>query len=65
MMQGVSGKAAMSSSFSKRFKIASENVFPLTMGTGTGDEADTQQEGYDKEVIEDFGSQLSFNSSTH
>ena len=35
------------------------------MGTGTGDEVDTQEEEEDNREINDFESQLSLNSSTH
>ena len=35
------------------------------MGTGTGDEVDTQDEKEDKEVVDDFVSQVRLNSLTH
>ena len=51
MMVGVTEKPATSSSFSER-------VNPFTIGTGTGDEAETQEEE------DDVGSQVSLSSST-
>ena len=44
MMVGVTEKPATSSSFSGRVKNTFGNFFPFTMGTGTGDEAETQEE---------------------
>ena len=35
------------------------------MGAGTGDEVQTQEEEEDDDEQDDFGSQLSLNSSTH
>ena len=35
------------------------------MGAEAGDETNTREEGDDKEEVDDLGSQLSFNSSTH
>ena len=43
MMLGVTAKPATSSSFSERVKNTFGNIFPFTMGTGTGDEAETQK----------------------
>ena len=40
------------------------NFFPFTKGTGTGDEAETQEEEKDDDGQDDFGSQVSLNSST-
>ena len=40
------------------------NVFLFTVGTGTGDEAETQEEEEDDDAQDDFGSQVSLNSST-
>ena len=37
MMAGVTEKQATSSSFSERVKNSFGNIFPFTMGTGTGD----------------------------
>ena len=45
MMQGVSGKAAPTSSFSERVKNTFENFFPFIMGAGYGAEIDTQEKG--------------------
>ena len=44
LMHGVTEKPATSSSFSERVKNTLGNFFPFTMGTGTGDEAETQEE---------------------
>ena len=55
----------MSSSFSERVKNTLGNFFPFTMGTGTGDEVETQEEKEDDDEQDDFGSQLSLISSTH
>ena len=43
MMVGMTEKPATSSSFSERVKNTLGNFFPFTMGTGTGDEAETQE----------------------
>ena len=64
MMLGVTEKPATSSSFSERVKNTFGNSFPFTMGTGTGDEAETQEEEEDDDEQNDFGSQVSLNSST-
>ena len=64
MMVGMTEKPAKSSSFSERVKNTLGNFFPFTMGTGTGDEAETQEEDEDDEGQDDFGSQVSLNSST-
>ena len=63
MMHGETEKPATSSSFSERVKNNFGNFFPFTMGTGTGDEAKTQEEEDDDEQ-DDSGSQLSLISST-
>ena len=65
MMHGVTEKAVSSSSFSKRVMNSFGNFFPFTMGTGAGDEVDTQEEEEDNEEIDDFDSQVSLSSSTH
>ena len=39
-----------------------QNFFPITMGAGTVDVIDTQQEGDKNENDDFFGSQLSYNS---
>ena len=64
MMVGVTEKSAMSSSFSEKVKKTFRNFIPFTMGTGTGDEAETQEEEEDDDEQDDFGSQVSVNSST-
>ena len=64
MMAGVTEKQATSSSFSERVKNTFENIFPFTMGVGTGDEGESQKEEEDNEEQADFGSQVSLNSST-
>ena len=64
MMVGMTEKTARSSSFSERVKNTLGNFFPFTMGTGTGDEAETQEEEADHEGQDDLGSQVSLKSST-
>ena len=64
MMHGVTEKPATFSSFSERVKNTLANLFPFTMGTGTGDEAETQEEEDDDDEQDDFGSQVSLSSST-
>ena len=64
MMLGVTEKPATSSSFSERVKNTFGNFVPFTMGTVTGDEAETQEEEDDDDAQDDFGSQVSPNSST-
>ena len=64
MMHGVTEKPATSSSFSERVKNTFGNFFPFTMGTGTGDEAETQEEEENDDERDDFGSQVSLSSST-
>ena len=44
MMVDVTEEPATSSSFSERVKNTFGNFFSFTMGTGTGDEAETQKE---------------------
>ena len=64
MMAGVTEKQTTSSSFSERMKNTFGNIFPFTMGAGTGNEDESQEEEeYDEEQV-DFGSQVSLNSST-
>ena len=64
MMAGVTEKQTTSSSFSERMKNTFGNIFPFTMGVGTGNERESQEEEeYDEEQV-DFGSQVSLNSST-
>ena len=64
MTHGVTEKPATSSSFSERMKNTLGNVFPFTMGTGIGEEAQTQEEEEKNDEQDDFGSQASLNSST-
>ena len=64
MMAGVTEKQTTSSSFSERMKNTFGNIFPFTMGVGTGNEGESQEEEeYDEEQV-DFRSQVSLNSST-
>ena len=55
MMNGVTEKPATSSSFWET---------SITMVTGTGDEAELQEEEEDNDEQDDFESQISLNSST-
>ena len=64
MMLGVTEKPATSSSFSERVKNTFGSFFLFAMGTGTGDEAESQEEEEDDDGQDDFGSQISLNSST-
>ena len=64
MMHGVTEKPATSSSFSERVKNTLGIFFPFNMETGTGDEAETQEGEEDDDEEDDFGSQVSLNSST-
>ena len=64
MMAGVTEKQATSSSFSERVKNTFKNIFPFTMGAGTGDEGESQEEEEDDDEQVDFGSRVSLNSST-
>ena len=45
-------------------KNTSGNIFPFTMGAGTWDEGESQEEEDDNEEQADFGSQVSLNSLT-
>ena len=56
MMAGVTEKQATSSSFSERVKNTFGNIFPFTMGAGTGDEEESQEEEQDDDEQVDFGS---------
>ena len=40
------------------------NIFPFTLGAGTGDEGECQEEKGDDDEQVDFGSRVSLNSST-
>ena len=64
MMAGVTEKQTASSSFSERMKNTLGNIFPFTMGLGTGIEGESQKEELDDEEQVEFESQVSFNSST-
>ena len=64
MMHGMTEKTAMSSSFSEGVKNTLGNFFSFTMGTGLGEEVETQEEKEDDDEQDYFGSQLSLNSST-
>ena len=64
MMAGVTKKQATSSSFSERVKNTFGNIFPFTMGVGTGGGGEPQEEEEDNDEQVDFGSRVSLNSST-
>ena len=64
MMAGVTEKQATSSSFSERAKNTFGNIFPFTMGAGTGDERESQEEEEDNDKQVDFGPRVILNSST-
>ena len=64
MMAGGNEKQTTSSSFSERMRNTLGNIFPFTMGVGTGNEGESQEEEEDQEEQVDFGSQVSLNSST-
>ena len=64
MMAGATEKQATSASFSERVKNTFGNIFPFTMGAGTGDEGESQEEEEDDDEQIDFGSRVSLNSST-
>ena len=64
MMTGVTEKQATSSSFSERVKNTFGNIFPFTMGVGTGVGGESREEEENDEEQADFGSQVSLNSST-
>ena len=64
MLHGMLEKTAMCSSFSEGVKKFLGIFFPYTMGTSTVEEVDTQEEEEDKEVIDDYESEVSLNSST-
>ena len=63
MMAGVTEKQTRSSSFSERMKNTFGNIFPFTVGVGTGNEGESQEEEEDDEEQVDLGSQVSLNSS--
>ena len=65
MMHGVTKITATSSSFSEQVKSTLGKFFPFTMGLGTDDKVDTQEEEEGNAKFDDFEPQLSLNSSTH
>ena len=64
MMAGVAEKQATPSSFSERVKNTFGNIFPFTIGVGTGDEGEFQEEKEDDDEQVDFGSLVSLSIST-
>ena len=64
LMAGGTEKQTTSSSFSERMRNTLGNIFPFTMGVGTGNEDEAQEEEEDEEEQVDIGSQVSLNSST-
>ena len=64
-MHGVTEKTATYTSFSERVKNTLGKFFPFTLGSGTGDEVETQKQEEDDVEQDDLGSQISLNSSTH
>ena len=64
MMARVTEKQATSSLFSERVKNTFENISPFTMGVGTGDEGESQEEEEVDDEQVDFGSRVSLSSST-
>ena len=63
-MHCMTEKPATSSSFSERVKNTLGSFFPFTMGTDTGNEAETPEEEDDDDEQDDLGSQVSLYSST-
>ena len=64
MMAGVMKKQTTPSSFSERMKNTFGNIIPFTMGVGTGNEGESQEEEVDDDEQVDFGSRGSLNNST-
>ena len=64
MIAGGTEKQTTSSSFSERMRNTLGNIFPFTMGVGTGNEGESQADEENEEEQVDFGSQVSLNSST-
>ena len=62
-MAGGTEEQTTSSSFSERMRNTLGNIFPFTMGGGTGNEGESQEEEDEEEQV-DFVSQGSLNSST-
>ena len=63
MMAGGTEKQTTSSSFSERMRNTLGSIFPFTMGVGTRNEGESQEEENEEDQV-DFGSQVSLNSST-
>ena len=64
MMADVTERQTTSSSFTERMKNTLGNIFPFTMGVGTGNEGESQESEEDDDDHVDFGSQVILNSST-
>ena len=64
MMAGVTEKQATYAPFLEKVKNTFENILLFTMGAGTGDEGESQEEQEDDDEQVDFGSRVSLNSST-
>ena len=64
MIAGGTEKQTTSSSFSERMRNTLGNIFPFTMGVGTGNEGESQEEEEDEGEQVDFGSQVSLNRLT-
>ena len=64
MMADATEKQTTSSSFTERMKNTFGNLFPFTMGAGTGKEGESQEEEEDDDEQVDSGSQISLNSLT-
>ena len=65
MMHGLTEKTATSASFSEQVKSTLGKFFPFTLGLGTGDKVDTQEEEEGNQKFDYFEPQVSLNSSTH
>ena len=63
-MADATEKQTTSSSFTEIMKNTFGNIFPFTMGAGTGNEGESQEEAKDDDEHVDSGSQISLNSST-
>ena len=63
-MADATEKQTTSSSVTERMKNTFGNIFPFTMGAGTGNEGESQEEEEDDDEQVDSGSQISLNSST-
>ena len=61
MMADVTEKQTTSSSFTERMKNTFGNIFPFTMGVGTGNDGESQEEEEDDDEQVDFGSQIILN----